>query len=856
MCWVQVVVAIVMIIVGELLRPKVKNTSKPAGLGDFQFPTSEAGRVFPIVAGTVKILGPNTTNQGRLRTEESYKRVKSGWFSTSKQHYGWRYYLYFQQVVCGGPIDTFLGIQVNDKFLLQTITSQPHWFLCGVHDPSFYGDPKQDGGFSGNITVYKGTATQPYDTGLLSISPGQTQISAYRNVCYMMFSNFYVGMSTTPPPFVPILGRFPNSLGIDGGRHIINVTGSNPICFVYDLMVNTIREGAIPETRMDKASFLACAATVFSEGIGVSIILDNSQSLDDAVKSVMQYADGQVFEDPFTGLFTCKLVRGDYNVDTLLELNEDNSRCVGRTKTNWSDTKNTINVNYVDKDKNWTNQSVSVQDLANLIVLQGQVNATDIDFTGCDNAALANYLAERARQAMSTPFTQLEIESHGIGATMRINDVFKVNYPNRRISNMIMRVTDVEYPNVDDSVCKIKAVEDKFGVKFVVYDQVPNHQWQEPNMNPAPALYEMVEEVPLQLSPDGTDNLYALAAVVRQGGVETGFDVYNIDAGTTDNSIDALTSGALVAVPLTIDGLLYGTTQAQGLVVNTVVDGQNIESVVVGDYQSGQNLVQMGNEIIAFQNATDNGDGTLTLWPWTRAMYDTIPETHAANQPAFFLSTGLGLTRESPYTATGTYHYKFPTRAYDVLLPLASAVTETLVVKSRAKRPYPPGNVTVNGTRIQLINQANKSVVTTITLTWKHRNRLTQGPYIIPYDSTDVTPETGTTYVVRYYDNDVGTLLSTQSAITANTTSTTLPGFTGNVRAEITAARDGLESNFITSGVFAYVPAPGALTISGVAPNGIVGVPYGTAQASPATLTTVGGNPLTTPSGNTLVSGA
>ena len=44
MCWVSIIVAIIMAIVGELIRPKQKsNTGKPAGLGDFQFPTSEAG---------------------------------------------------------------------------------------------------------------------------------------------------------------------------------------------------------------------------------------------------------------------------------------------------------------------------------------------------------------------------------------------------------------------------------------------------------------------------------------------------------------------------------------------------------------------------------------------------------------------------------------------------------------------------------------------------------------------------------------------------------------------------------------------------------------------------------------------
>ena len=49
MCWVQLIIAIVIAIIGEAIRPKAKsNTGRPAGLGDFQFPTAEAGRVIPL----------------------------------------------------------------------------------------------------------------------------------------------------------------------------------------------------------------------------------------------------------------------------------------------------------------------------------------------------------------------------------------------------------------------------------------------------------------------------------------------------------------------------------------------------------------------------------------------------------------------------------------------------------------------------------------------------------------------------------------------------------------------------------------------------------------------------------------
>lgn len=802
MCWVQVIIAIVMIIVGELLKPKPKSNARPAGLGDFQFPTAEAGRVFPIIAGTVKMLGPNTVASGGFRSEESYKRVRSSMFATAKQSYGFRYYITFQQVWSGGPIDAFVGMQVDDKFLKLNVTEEDHRFIIDINDKAFYGDEMTSGGFAGKIYLYKGTAQQPADPALLAILPGQTEVSAYRYVAYAMYVDFYVGMSATPPPYVPIFSRWPNSLALEGGKHIINETASNPICFVYDLMTNPIREGAIAPGRIDRDAFLAAARTVFDEKIGVNIILDQSQSLQDAVNSIMQYVDGQVFEDPFTGKFTVKLVRADYDVDTLLELNESNARCVGRTKTSWGDTKNTVVVHYMDKTKNWTNQSVQSQDLANLIVLQGQVNLLDIDFTGADNPDLANYLAERARQAVSTPFAQLEIETQGTGASLRINEVFKGSFPSKRIQNMVLRITDIEYPNIDDPVCKIKCVEDKFGVKFVAYDQVSDHTWLPPVLVPQAPRFQLVEEVPYALSPDGTDNPYALAAVVRAGSVETGFSVYDVDTSAIVNSNDQLTSGGRLSTALPIDGPLYAASQAAGLRVNNLTDGFQVISATPGEYALGQSFVQIGNEIIGFQNVTVDSNGELILWPWSRAMFDTIPEGHATNSVVFFLSTGVGLVQETPFLALGDHHYKLPTRVGSTTMDVTALPVQTITVRSRAKRPYPPGNVKVNGTRIQLVTDATV-VMTTINVTWNHRNRLQQGTALVPYDTADIGPEPGTTYVVRYYNADTNVLLLTQSGIVGNSTSATLASSV-KTRIEVTSQRDLLESFFVTTGTITY----------------------------------------------------
>lgn len=845
MCWVQIVVAIVIAIVGELLRPKAKgNTSRPAGLGDFQFPTAEAGRVFPWIAGTVKVLGPNTTASGLLHQVESYDRVKTGWFSSAKQSYGWRYYMSFQQVICGGPIDDVLQVQVQDKPLkvAQKIVTADYIDMV-IDDKGFYGDEKKDGGFAGTIRFWRGTATQTFDDVLAEVlaeSDGTAQsvyssqglkwftdpssaplppvftgdgsldsaveggISAYRYVCYAMFRDFYIGMSVNPQPFTPIVSRWPNSLGIAGGKHIINETASNVICAAYDLLTDKIRGMGVSSAEVDTAAFLAAAETCFTEQIGVNVNVDGNQSGEDALDSIMAYADGKVFQDPFTSLWTVKLARADYDIDSLLVLDESNSRVTGRTKTDWPDTKNVITIAYLDKNKNWTNQSVQVFDSANLNVLGQTINSATLEYPGIDNAALANYIAERARAATATPFTKLQIESNGVGLRLKLNDVFVASYPTtKRIDKMVMRITDIHYGNGDDAVTTIEAIEDKFGVKFVAYTEIPDTVWNPPSNLPLPALSQRLLELPYGMTPNLDAGRYVMTIGVRAGSVETGYDVLDTVAGKVTNKVGDLTSAGQLVGAISSAGLFSNDSQAGGITIDNIVDADDILSALATEYAIGTSMLLIGNELFAFQNATDNGDGTMTFWPWTKACYDTIPEDHADGDPVYVLSSGVGLVQDTPLAADGLKKYKLLMRAGGNVLDQADAVEMQITASSRAQRPYLPANVQVNGGAIQALATATGALV----ITWAERNRLASKNNIVKYNAASVSPESTVRYVLQFY-NSVGTLLIQKTDVDG-TTATAILNYTGSLRMVLYAKSDTFDSFNKYDVTFDYTPPAG-----------------------------------------------
>lgn len=117
--WWTLLIYAVLFVVSEYLRPKPNlEDAKPAGLGDFQFPTTTEDRVVPIVWGTIKIAGPNVVWYGDLRKEAITKKVKTGAWSSERQTIGYRYKLGVQMAICRGPVDRLDGMWIGETKIL------------------------------------------------------------------------------------------------------------------------------------------------------------------------------------------------------------------------------------------------------------------------------------------------------------------------------------------------------------------------------------------------------------------------------------------------------------------------------------------------------------------------------------------------------------------------------------------------------------------------------------------------------------------------------------------------------------------------------------------------------------------
>lgn len=210
-----------------------------------------------------------------------------------------------------------------------------------------------------------------------------------------------------------------------------------------------------------------------------------------------------------------------------------------------------------------------------------------------------------------------------------------------------------------------------------------------------------------------------------------------------------------------------GSFCPMGLLVDPItelaatINVTSFKAVGVDDLSVGM-AVLIDDEICRLQSIT------LPTLSILRGCADTIPQPHAAGTRAWFFSdAAVGDERE--YLATQTVGVKLlPFTSSSGAVPVANVPPMAVTFNWRAFRPYPPGNLQVNGTPWFNGPYQLATLDPGFALTWEHRDRLLQGDQLIAHNGGSFGPETGTTYRAKIY-NEANSLVRTVSDIATNT---------------------------------------------------------------------------------------
>lgn len=333
--------------------------------------------------------------------------------------------------------------------------------------PNLFGGEKVEGGIEGVLDVYYGGDGQIADDYLET--QWNAPAPAFRGLCYAVARKLYQGTAPYLKNVSFVAERCPNGIGLTGGKHQIEAGGgaigfdANAACVIYELLTNPQWGMGMPASLIDIESFRAAGETLFDEGFGVSINIEQSAEGLDLIDELRRHIDGVLYPDPDTGLFVLKLVRADYDPLALPLLDEDIVTNVSLSRSAWEETRNVIKVQYVDRTLNHTPRVMQIQNLANIQMLGRQV-VEEIPFRAISHPGAARIVGERALRSLSYPLGRLEISATRAARRTLPGSVFRLNWAPLGISGLICRATRVGKGEIRSNTISIEAAEDVYGL--------------------------------------------------------------------------------------------------------------------------------------------------------------------------------------------------------------------------------------------------------------------------------------------------------------------------------------------------------------------------------------------------------
>lgn len=705
--------------------------AQAANISGVNAPTISEGAAVPVIFGTVLTGRQCVTWYGGLTN----KPVSQEGVVT-----GYKYNLSAQLTLCHGPIDRIQEIRVEDtpiptdKYTTDSLPASEHYWDYLIDAPEMLGGDKKDGGVSGHIRIYKGTATQGVDHDLETLMASRAP--AWRGVAYAVLYDFYLGTSPRLKNVTFLIQRLPKMPGLgseydyvsevaeglpvldgDGNPVLdnqgnptyatgtISVRTANPIVAIYDLMTSTVYGGSVPESAFDMNSWLAAAIAVHNEGIGISLMLTNPSDMDKAVQDLLQYADAAIYEEPSTGKIAVHLVRAP--AGALQTFDQTNISTVSVTRRSWTEMSNTAKVTYTDPGRNYQTGGVMAQNSSAVEALGGAVDLISVDLPGIYSSKVAMGIAERSMRISSYPLSKVEITADRSMSSLRPGDAFHLRWERPNI-DAIYRVARIMPGSLEEHVT-VSAVEDVFSAATNLFTVPQGTAWTSGATQAQPVQNQILLEAPYHLARADTRSMFYGAQAPSSA--HSGYHAVVSGVPTAD------TYGWMLSTKLTA-----GLPQFTGyFVLPTLTLAVNMPTYLSGtptitDYNAGKTLILIGDELLAYGGFTRNANGTTTFTQVARGVLDTVPSNHPVGSRVIVFST-LTYFYNTALVADGMVQMGAQTVTLLGAQDLATVPIFSAGTSSRALRPYPPADIKVS------TEYYPSAVAYPAVITWTGRDR-------------------------------------------------------------------------------------------------------------------------------------
>lgn len=552
--------------------------------------------------------------------------------------------------------------------------------------------------------------------------------------------------------------------------------------------------GREPKANMNDASYRAAADKLYEEGFGICTSYDPSaESLEEFEGRICRLIGGSVSRDLVDGQYYLDLARGDYDVDDLPVVTDDDIISFEAQPSTLDGAVNSVSVKYFDPCRREDVMTPSVQALG-LIDAFGVIHQT-MEYPEIPSGALALIVAERDVRTTATPTIpfNLVVMPDAVRA-IRPNRHFRLQAPKHGIEDMVCLLGEKQAGTLKSGAMRIKATQDIYSLPQTSFVEVEPGVDTRPDPTPYPITQQAALEAPyielvqrldranLDVLPADAGYLLVVADRPQQGGHN-----YNVAvaAGGADYAGEATGDWCPVAV---VAGDPAVDEIDQLATVIPIADFVRAEQLTMGS------AALWDGEIVRI-DAVDVLAGTVTVG---RACADTIPTRHAAGSHIWAYDDAAASDLVE-YAEGEIIGIKLLTNTGTARLDPAEATPMSVEFAGRAARPYPPAAVRINGLAWPA------EIADTAQVTWVHRDRLAQADKLVDQALPSIGPEAGVTYTVRWYLDDV--LVNTAESIAGDSASF-VPAAAGTLRIEIESVRGGLVCLQLWQHTMAYTPPP------------------------------------------------
>ncbi len=728
----------------------------------------------------------------------------------SKQTVGYKYLMSLHMGI-GRGVNEIAEIRVGGVTAIDTpICITEGGQLVEINKPELFGGDTKEGGIQGPIYFYNGADDQELQPALASSVGTLPSIAAtlggdvpsFRGVVTAWFDGLVCALNPYPKEWSFRVRRttadwwggicwyqWKATINLESnGKPIKAMNGAH---ILYEINTNPEWGRGMPAALLDENSYIRAANQLCDEGFGLCLPWFRQEAIKEFIPVIINHIGAAQYVDRATGKMTMRLIRNDYVVNDLplytlstgiLRVEDDDS----------SGEETAFNEIIVKGFDPTTKETIGVrwQNNASIRAL-GEIISNTIEYKGIPTRDLLIRVAEREAM-IQLPLRRMTLYMDRRAWKIAPAMPFRISVPSKGIASMVVRAGEVTDDTLKSGEIIVKVVEDVFGMPDSTYYTPTISEWTPPSFTAVPSpetrLYEVNWRDYYRRSTEADRNavdvgtsFIAELAKAPPGTQDQGFD---IATRTGAESYTTYINGGFTAY-LTLDG------EITALATTFTVELADIPAFMVEYVEKMAVLIddeQM--ELTAFDEIT--GIGTVK-----RGVADTIPAVHLDGATVWLIDDEL-VSDGREFTDGETVYAKVLTRTSSDLLDLAEADEDMIEVNQRVFRPYPPGDVKVDGDSVYIVAGEHPEPI----LTWEHRDRIVQADMLIGHTEGSVGPEPGVTYNIRVYDGLDGVTLLSETDVGAVDTWTydlALQAADGNPTAvyfEVESVRDTLASQY------------------------------------------------------------